>query len=61
MSLEDYDTSNLPELSPISSNQHVRKATQNSAITTVDSSVNIILKTLIEQQATISSNIDVTN
>ena len=61
MSLEDYDTSNLPELSPISSNQHVRNATQNSAITTVDSSVNVSFKTLIEQQATISSNTGVTN
>ena len=52
------DTSNLPELTLISSNQHVKKAIQNSTITTVDSSVNVSLKTLIEQQATMSSNID---
>ena len=58
MSLEDDDTSNLPELTPISSNQHAKKAIQNSAITTVDSSVNVSLKTLIEQQAAMSSNID---
>ena len=58
MSLEDDDTSNLPELTPISSNQHVKKVVQNSAITTVDSSVNVSLKTLIEQQAAMSSNID---
>ena len=58
MSLEDDDTSNLPELTPISSNQHVKKAIQNSSITTVDSSVNISLKALIEQQAAMSSNID---
>ena len=49
MSLEDDDTSNLSELTPISSNQRVEKNTQNSAITTVDSSVNACLKTLIEQ------------
>ena len=48
MSLEDDDTSNLPELTPISSNQHVRKAVQNSAMRTVDSSADISLKTLIE-------------
>ena len=58
MSLEDDDTSNLSELTPISSNQRVEKITQNSAITTVDSSVNVCLKTLIEQQAAMSSNID---
>ena len=58
MSLEDDDTSNLPELTPISSNQHVKKSIQNSTITTVDSSVNVRLKTLIEQQAAMSSNID---
>ena len=58
MSLQDDDTSNLPELTPISSNQHIKKSVQNSAITTVDSSVNISLKTLTEQQATMSSNID---
>ena len=52
------DTSNLPELTLISSNQHVKKAIQNSTITTVDSSVNVSLKTLIEQQAAMSSNID---
>ena len=40
MSLEDDDTSNLPELTPIISNQHVRKVIQIYAITTVDSSVN---------------------
>ena len=58
MSLQDDDTSNLPELTPISSNQHIKKSVQNSAIITVDSSVNISLKTLTEQQATMSSNID---
>ena len=51
MSLEDDDTSNLPEYTLINSNQHVKKAIQNSAITTVDSSINVSLKTLIEQQA----------
>ena len=58
MSLEDGDTSNLPELTPVSSNQHVKKAIQNSTITTVDSSVNVSLKALIEQQTAMSSNID---
>ena len=58
MSLEDGDTSNLPELTPVSSNQHVKKAIQNSTITTFDSSVNVSLKALIEQQTTMSSNID---
>ena len=58
MSLEDDGTSNLPGLTPISSNQHVKKAIQNSTITTVDSSVNVRLKTIIEQQAAMSSNID---
>ena len=58
MSQEDDDTSNLPELTPISSNQHVKKAIQNSAITTVDSSVTVSLKRLTEQQAAISLNID---
>ena len=58
MSLEDDDTSNLPEYTLINSNQHVKKAIQNSAITTVDSSINVSLKTLIEQQAAMSSNID---
>ena len=58
MSIEDSDTSNLPELTPISSNQHVNKAIQNSTITIVESSVNVSLKTLIEQQAAMSSNID---
>ena len=47
MSLEDDDTSNLPELTSISSNQHVKKAIKNSAITTVDSSVNVSLETVI--------------
>ena len=47
MSLEDDDTSNLPELTSISSNQHVKNAIKNSAITTVDSSVNVSLKTVI--------------
>ena len=54
----DGDTSNLPELTPTSSNQHVKKTIQNSFITTVDSSVNVSLKILIEQQAAMSSNID---
>ena len=50
MSLEDDDTSNLSELTPISSNQHVKKAIQNSAVTTVDSSVNVSLKTLMSSK-----------
>ena len=58
MSQEDDDTSNLPELTPISSNQHVKKAIQNSAISTVDSSVTVSLKRLTEQQAAMSLNID---
>ena len=58
MSLEDYDTSNLPELTPISSNQHVKKAIQNSTITTVDNSVNASLKTLMEEQVAMSLNIN---
>ena len=49
MFLNDNDTSNLRELTPINSKQHV-------TITTVDSSVNVSLKTLIEQQAAMSSN-----
>ena len=48
----------LPELTPISSNQHVQKANQNSTITIVDSSVNVSLKTLIEHQAATSLNTD---
>ena len=48
MYLEDDDTSNLPELTPISSNQHVKKAVQNSVMRKVDSSADINLKTLIE-------------
>ena len=59
MSLEDDDgNDNLPGLTPISSNQHVKKSIQNSAITTVDSSVNVNLKTFIEQEAAMPSNID---
>ena len=58
MPLEDHDNSNLPEFTSVSSNQPVTKFIQNSAITTVDSSVNVSLKTLIEQQVAISSNID---
>ena len=54
MSLEDDDTSNLPELNPINSNQHVKKAIQNSVITKADTSVNVSLKTFIEQQAAMS-------
>ena len=50
MSLEDDDTSNLSELTPISSNQHVKKAVQNSAVTTVDSSVNVSLKILMSSK-----------
>ena len=50
MSLEDDDTSNLSELTPISSNQHAKKAVQNSAVTTVDSSVNVSLKTLMSSK-----------
>ena len=58
MSLEGDDTSNLIELTPISSNQRVQKAIEKSIITTVDSSVDVSLKTLIKQQATMPSNID---
>ena len=58
MSVGDDDTSDLPKLTPVSSNQHVKKAIQNSAITTVNSSVNVSLKTLIEQQAAMYLNID---
>ena len=58
MSLEDDSSSNLPKLTLISSNQHVKKAILNYVTTTVDSSVNVSLKTLIEQQAAMSSNID---
>ena len=59
MSLEDDDTSsNLPELTPISSNHYVKKVAQNSAIMTVDCSVNGSLKILREPQAAMSSNID---
>ena len=58
MSLEGDDTSNLIELTPISSNQRVQKAIEKSIITTVDSSVDVSLKTLIKQQAAMSSNID---
>ena len=36
----------------------LKKSIQNFALTTVDSSVNVSLKTLIEQQASMSSNID---
>ena len=57
MSLEDDDPGNLLELIPISLNQHVKSAIQNSTIITVDSSANVGLKTFIKQQATISSNI----
>ena len=48
---------NLPELTPISSNQHVKKIVQDSAITTVDSSGNVSLKTLTEQQVAMFLNI----
>ena len=58
MSLEDDDASNLLELTPVSSDQHVKKAIQNSAIITVNSSVNVSLKTLIKQQYAMSLNID---
>ena len=57
MSLED-DTNNLSELTPISSNHRVQKTIQNSTITTVDSSSSISLKTFIEQQVAMFSNID---
>ena len=57
MSLED-DTGHFSWLTPISSNQRVQKTIQNSTITAIDSSVNISLKTLTEQQAAMSSNID---
>ena len=58
MSPEDDDASNLLELTPVSSNQHVKQAIQNSPITRVDGSDNVSLKTLIEQQASMSSNIN---
>ena len=41
MSLEDDGTSNLPEFTPISSNQFIQQTIQNSTITTVDDSVNV--------------------
>ena len=58
MSLEDDATSDLPELTPIISNQHVKKVDQNYAITIVDNSVNVSLKTPTEHQAAMSLNID---
>ena len=58
MSVENDDTSNLPEFTPTSSNQCVQKTIQNSTITTVDGSVNVSQKTLIQQQAAMSSNTD---
>ena len=58
MSLEDDDTSNLPELTPINSNQHVKKVIQNSAITAVDSSVNVKLEDTYRAASCLSSNID---
>ena len=58
MSLEDDNTSNSPELTPVSSNLHAQKAIQNSTMKTVDNFVNVNLKTLIEQQAAMSLNID---
>ena len=58
MSLENDDTNNLPEFAPISSNQRVQKTIQNSSIASVDSSVNVNLKTIILQHAAISSIID---
>ena len=58
MSLEDDNTSNLPKLTSISSNQPAQKAIQNSTITTVDISVNVSLKTLTDKEAAMSSNID---
>ena len=52
----DY-TTNIPELTPINSDQCVQKSIQDSTITTVYSSVNEGLKTLIEHEATMSLNI----
>ena len=54
MSFENDGASNLPELTPITSNQYVK----NSTITKGDSSASVSLKTFIEQQAAIPSNID---
>ena len=54
MSFENDGASNLPELTPITSNQHVK----NSTITKGDSSASVSLKAFIEQQAAIPSNID---
>ena len=58
MSLENDDTNNLPEFAPINSNQRVQKTIQNSSIASVDSSVNVNLKTIILQHVAISSIID---
>ena len=54
----DNDTSNLPEFTPVSSNQRVKKPfrTPRTTITTVYNSVNLRLQALIEQQAALSSN-----
>ena len=58
MSLEDSDTSHLPELTPIRPNQHVKKNIQISTMTAVDDCVNVTLETLWEQQTAISLNTD---
>ena len=58
MSLEDDNTSNLPEATPIGSNQHIKKAVQNSAVTKAGNSFKVSLNTIIKQQAAMFSNID---
>ena len=58
MSLEDDDTSNLPEFTTINSNQRVQKTLRNSTITTADNYFNVSLKTLIKQQAAMSLTTD---
>ena len=58
MSLENDETSILHEITPINSNQLAQKSIQNSAVTTVDSLVNVCVTTIIEQQAAMSSNIN---
>ena len=58
MSLENDETSILHEITPINSNQLAQKSIQNSAVTTVDSLVNVCVMTLIEQQAAMSLNIN---
>ena len=58
MSLEDDNTSNLPVAPPVGSNQHIKKAVQNSVMTKVGNSFKVSLNTIIKQQAAMFPNID---